>query len=198
MAILRLKWQDINADRREALRYLGYRQGVSLLTPAVEGLLRQAARMVQEAAQPAASYVWCDPDAERYKFSERIGERVRGSSWLVCFAVTLGSGVDQLVADLFQRENPALASMVDAWGSAAAEAVARSVQRAVNWEANLQGFTTKFRLSPGYSGWSLEANRVLLADSQGWELGIRVTPEGLLLPRKSVLGIIPVFRADAQ
>ncbi|MGB9866918.1 MAG: hypothetical protein ACPLPR_03280 [Bacillota bacterium] len=198
MAILKLQWQEIQVNRSEALRYLGYRQGVSLLSEAVEGLLREGLALVEGAARPAGSFSWCEVDPVRYKLSEKIKERVRGAVHLVCFSATLGADVDKVISQLFLSESHALAAVTDAWGSAGAEAVARRVQLEVGREARQRGLIAKFRLSPGYSGWPLEANHVLLQDSHGWELGIQVRSEGLLLPRKSVLGIIPLFPAEPE
>ncbi|HHV78097.1 MAG TPA: hypothetical protein GXX40_00545 [Firmicutes bacterium] len=176
---------------------MGYRPGVSALGPREKALLEEAEALTLETVRPQA--IWTFPvDPETLGISDGIRRRIAGNRNVACFALTAGGALDQLITKLFAAGKVALGATVDACGSAAAEAVARLVQQEIANRMKEEGKAVRIRLSPGYSGWPLSANELLLKASGGSELGIRVLSGGLLLPRKSVLGIIPVYEKEAM
>ncbi len=114
--------------------------------------------------------------------AERLVGCVRGTAFLL----TLGSEMDAEIDLLVGR--PSLQVVLDAAASEAAEACARWLQKREAALAVAAGARTLHRFSPGYGDFGIE--------SQGWfvslfpELGIEIAPSGMMIPRKSISGVI--------
>ena len=115
---------------------------------------------------------------------------------LALFAVTVGDKLCKKISDLFQSNDFALGYVLDAVGSAGVEKAADYLQRhyfdrladlgRAKPEAGVQ------RYSPGYCGWHISGQRKLFAYLQPEEIGITLNPSYLMLPLKSISGVIAV------
>ena len=77
-------------------------------------------------------------------------------------------------------------------GSEIAEAVARVAAAELAAECALHGLNVGNSYSPGYCGWPLTDQQSLFALMPSRPCGVHLTPSCLMMPIKSVSGIIPV------
>jgi hypothetical protein len=113
---------------------------------------------------------------------------------LALFAVTLGREVSREIDYLFHVREFALATILDAAASQAAELAGDAVERefAAVLAANglFQGETRLLRYSPGYCGWHMSGQRALFDRLRPDEIGITLRESFLMEPLKSMSGVI--------
>lgn len=169
----------IEVDPAEVRRYLGYRrdsepqprvarrigelweQAFSRLRPRgayrqVEGRDVEAVAIPRATPRLAVAVCTIGPDLENES-------RRRGES---------GAFLDSLI--------------LDAFGSAAAEATADALNHRICVAARGAGRYPAPRISPGYGHWQLEAQKALLGLLPAADVGVELTPTLMLVPHKSV------------
>jgi len=181
-------------DIADALRYAGVRAP----DPATEGMARDCLRELAGCAMPRS--VW-----RRLAFESRadgvyIPERgvffpgddlkrvLGGCAALALFCATLGAEVDALIRRE-QYRDMARAVVIDACASAAVEVLCDEVEAEIASACGGAALTPRF--SPGYGDLPLEANASALDLLDAAKTaGVHVTPGGLLVPMKSVVGVV--------
>jgi hypothetical protein len=110
---------------------------------------------------------------------------------LVAAVCTVGPALEARVAVLIERGERARALVADAAASAAAEAAA---DRAERLACRLAGgcVAAGRRVSPGYGTWPLEEQRLLVAFVGAAAIGVTLTPQLMMVPRKSVSFVVPI------
>lgn len=183
------------------LRYLGYRRGRTEVAPEVEALLAEAEERARalacpqgvwttlEVASASPEAIWLQ-GADLAVTGRRTVEFFAGARRLTVLVVTIGPALEEEVAELFRRGEWALATVLDATGSEAADELAAQVEELVRHEAAEAGYEITPRFSPGYSDWPLSAQVPLVAAAGGERIGVRVNEAFLLIPRKSVSAAI--------
>jgi len=123
-----------------------------------------------------------------------VKDTVRQADDLALFAVTVGDALPVAISDLFDRQEPALASMLDANASEGAELAAGYLERCyVDWlsEKDRVGAESgALRYSPGYCGWHVSGQRSLFEYLLPEEVGITLRESSLMQPLKSISGVI--------
>jgi hypothetical protein len=180
--------------RREVLRYLGYPTGSPRSQRVAERLDelwadalalvdgRGAYRVVDAAAARAAGM----PGPE-----DRVGVAV----------CTIGPALEAAGNEHVAAGRLIDALIVEAIGSAAAEAAADSLNEKLCHVAIGLGLRAAPRVSPGYGAWDTAAQRDLLALLPVADLGITLTDGGMMVPRKSVsfaVGLAPPSTVQAR
>ena len=137
---------------------------------------------------PAVTLEGCDIRLE----GEHIRRHLEDASAALLNAFTLGVGVDKKVKEL-SLSRPSESVALNAIASIYAERIADEMLGAERDKLEKEGAKTNFRYCPGYGDLPLSTNidvaRVLNAQKK---IGLTVTTEGLLLPRKSIVGIVGV------
>ena len=118
-----------------------------------------------------------------------IKKHLEGCHSVIVVAVTLGSGVDNLIRRL-QVTDMVLAVVADSGASVLIEQLCDDFQEKTKYEIN--GYMTP-RFSPGYGDFPMTVQReiIRIADA-GRKIGLNVTSGGLMIPRKSVTALIGV------
>lgn len=110
------------------------------------------------------------------------------------FAVTVGEPLSAELRARFAAEDFALAVVLDATASVAADLAADLVERWVDGALREQGWATPdgavLRYSPGYCGWDVTGQRALFAFLRPERIGLALTPSCLMQPLKSVSGVV--------
>jgi hypothetical protein len=170
---------EVDVTQDEVYRYLGYRRGgrrsarsqerLAELWPKALGLLhpRGAHRVVERSRAAAAGM----PEA-----AARVGVAV----------CTIGPDLEEASAACAARGELLDALLLDAVGSAAAEAAADSLNLTLCTVAADAGVHAAPRVSPGYGSWDVSFQGKLLALLPARELGITLTTGQMMVPRKSV------------
>ena len=123
-----------------------------------------------------------------------IVKLAEGADELAAMAATVGPGIDDLVEDYNGRGDVFAMTVADAVGSVAAEELMSRVHAAVAAEAERSGGTLARRVSPGYGDFGLADQPQLLELSGGAALGITLTENFMMIPRKSVTAVAAVRR----
>jgi len=100
--------------------------------------------------------------------------------------VTVGDALEREVDRLNDGGDLLDALLLDAIGSAGAEAAADALDRVVCEEATRLGLHAGRRFSPGYGRWGVEHQQQLLGHVPAADIGVTLTPGMMMIPRKSV------------
>ena len=182
-------------DRREALKYLGYRGGA--LAPDAEADIARCEAAILRTARPRV--VWrrfgLTPDGALAGTAFRpAGEDVRallsGCSAAILMAATLGGEVDALLRRA-QVKSMADALILDACASAAVENVCDNLCADMARAVTPMFLTDRF--SPGYGDMPLSQQGALCdVLDVSRRIGVTLTDGGLMLPQKTVTAILGV------
>lgn len=164
-------------------------------------LFAQAAALFAAHVQPAGivTDVSGEEFAEVYRGEGRnaprsvVAEIAPRAEHLALFAVTLGAGVSDVLRRCFAVHEYALASVLDAMASVAADDAADRGERHFEARLRADGWATQdgavLRYSPGYCGWDVTGQRRLFARLQPAAIGLALTDSCLMQPMKSVSGV---------
>ncbi|MCH8136634.1 MAG: hypothetical protein IIB77_11700 [Proteobacteria bacterium] len=114
------------------------------------------------------------------------------------FLVTIGDLLEEMVGQLAEDRLVVQATVLDAIGSVAVESVANFVQERVEEVAQAQGLCISRRFSPGYCDWDIEQQRMVFQAMNGDYADVRLTDGCLMLPQKSISGIIGIGPCDSN
>lgn len=110
----------------------------------------------------------------------------------VLFTCTIGDAMEKLAAEYFHKGDPVMGHFTDTVASAAVEQVAGILHDHIASTVADSGLGITNRFSPGYCGWPVTEQHALFSFFPERFCGITVTDSALMLPKKSVSGIIGV------
>ena len=117
---------------------------------------------------------------------------------VVIFVATVGDRLETTAHNLASEENLMRSYVLDAIGSAAVEQVVEHVQKAAKKFARSQGLTASRHFSPGHCDWDIRNQRALFQIADGGQVGVRLSDLGVMIPRKSVSGVIGLGPAELE
>jgi hypothetical protein len=170
---------DIEVTADEARRYLGYpahHEASARACDRLAVLWPQALSLLS----PRGAYAVVDRDQAAGTGMSGPAERVGVG---VC---TVGPGIEDESGRCAAAGALLDALVLDALGSAAAEAAADALNLELCVVARSWGLEAAPRLSPGYGDWDTACQRALLALLPIGKLGLRLTTGAMMVPRKSV------------
>jgi hypothetical protein len=192
---------DIEIDKKQLCHYIGYNDGHKLSTR-ISSLIDDYAEHAHYLINPVYSYVVKDVEWSRGSialiegsviFKSRIIARLlERCSQVAIFVVTIGKYLEETTAQLAKDGLILQATVLDAIGSDAVDKVADFVQDRIKEMVEAQGLVTSQRFSPGYCDWNVGQQQMLFYALNGNTLGIRLTGECLMVPQKSISGIIGI------
>jgi cobalamin-dependent methionine synthase I len=112
------------------------------------------------------------------------------------FVLTIGDRLGEMVHQLSGEGFMVQAAVLDAIGSDAAETLAHVVQDIIRREAAAEGLGVSLRFSPGYCDWRVSQQKMVFRAMAGDSAGVRLTDGCLMVPQKSISGIIGIGPAD--
>ena len=127
-----------------------------------------------------------------------VGQHLGGAERVAALVCTIGAELEQR-ATRVMAEDPSLGLALDGCGSAAVEALANAACRQFEAEAQGAAWQTTIPLSPGMIGWPVEVGQpqvFALVDTEG--IGVRLSPSGMMSPRKSVSFVLGMGRGVSQ
>jgi len=158
-------------DRESVLRYLGY--------PANHEPPQRLDHLIDSSMESAVKLIRLQ-GAVRFFAPERapeVGLEARRAEALAVGLVTIGLELETEVGNLLERGETTSALILDAIGSAVVE------NAADRFAADVRGCGR--RLVPGCGAWPLEAQRDLFNLLSEQDVGVELTPELMMRPRKS-------------
>ena len=111
---------------------------------------------------------------------------------LALFLVTIGGHLEETSRRLAEDGNILQAAVLDAIGSDAVGRVADFVQARIKEIAKNESLVISPRFSPGYCDWDITQQQVLFRAVDSDSAGIHLTEGCLMIPRKSISGIIGI------
>ena len=114
------------------------------------------------------------------------------------FLVTIGKHLEETAYWLAEDRLVLQSAVLDAIGSVAAESIASFVQGRIREIARAQGLCISQRFSPGYCDWDIGQQKIVFRAVDGDAVGIRLTKRCLMIPQKSISGIIGIGNDDVE
>ncbi len=188
-------------DLRNIYRYLGYRDGkrpapriLSLITDYAKHINRFVDRsyfyVIKGIEKVEGSLVVIDSGIEFE--SKVLAQLLERCSKVGLFVVTIGGRLEDLTRHLADEGLVLHAHIVDALGSDAVEQCAEFVQKLIRDKASEQGLFVSRRFSPGYCDWEISQQQAFFHAMTGKPCKVRLTEGGLMVPQKSISGIIGI------
>ena len=181
-------------NENEILLYLGYR-GQEIPVQLKEQIER-CQEEVMAAAQPRLIWRRIPIDSPLFSALRLEGEDIQslllGCHEAVVMAVTLGQGIDRLLARN-SVSNMADAVIMDACASTAIENVADHFEEDLRAEVEAEGLYLTDRFSPGYGDLPISTQKQLCAalDTER-KIGLSLSASMLMIPGKSVTAILGI------
>jgi len=121
-----------------------------------------------------------------------VSASLKKSSHIALFAGTAGSKVEELSKQLILEGHLLEGLIMDILGAEIAEETARLIHEKIGEEMLKMNFKTTNRYSPGYCNWPVSDQQKLFSLLGENTCGIKLTESSLMLPIKSVSGIVGV------
>jgi hypothetical protein len=192
---------DIEIDKKQVYHYIGY-DGDHKLSGRVSSLVDDYVKHAHQLVNPLYSYNIKDVEWARGSIafiedsiifkSRVIGQLLEQCQQVAIFIVTIGKYLEETAWKLARDGLILQATILDAIGSDAVEQAANRVQDIIKELAGAQGLVISRRFSPGYCDWNVGQQRMLFHALIGNTLGVRLTGECLMIPQKSISGIIGI------
>ncbi|MGH9750795.1 MAG: vitamin B12 dependent-methionine synthase activation domain-containing protein [Candidatus Polarisedimenticolia bacterium] len=122
--------------------------------------------------------------------SRSLCERLAGCPTAVLFAATIGPALEDWGRTLLAEGSMTRSLLVDAYASAAAIALGMTVEGLAARRFGERGLAAGKRYAPGYGDWDLADQTPLCALLGIGRIGVEVTEDHLMIPAKSISGII--------
>ena len=197
---------ELDINKEEVLRYLGYKG--QDIDENINNTIEECREEIKKVITPRVVYSYkniksSDDGVEVITTNlilkgKDIKEHLKNSTECVLMAVTLGNEVEKRTR-LYEKTNLTKALILDACATTAVEEVCDIVENGVKEKAILDGMNITFRYSPGYGDLPLDVqNSFLRALEAQKKIGLTVSENNLLFPRKSVTAIIGIVNSGIE
>lgn len=189
---------ELKIEKSEVLRYLGHRgQPLDEITGKT---LDECIEKMSDTVRPRFIYKVFDIEIQTDGVSvcgtgitlhgESIRRHLCDCKRCALMAATLGIEADNLISS-YERQSMERAVILDACASDCVEKVCDAAEREIKAAAQSGGFNTRFRFSAGYGDLPIEHQSEIIAVlGASKQIGLTVTADSILIPRKSVTAII--------
>lgn len=185
-------------NKEEAKRYLGYNEGMSI--EGLDDIFKKAEEDVLKHAQPRYTYRLFDithndsgiafGNTNLVMSGQSITEHLKGCKQAILMCATVSEGIDRIIKQ-YECNDMARAMITDALGSVAVEQVCERFDDMIS--RKLMGKHLTFRFGIGYGDLSLSHQKAVLSILEADKrIGVSVTKDYLMIPRKSVSAVIGV------
>ena len=127
-----------------------------------------------------------------FNMGKIIQHQLQGSEAYACFIATCGTEYEAYQNRMKLQDDLVRLYIAEALGSVIAEKCADRMEEHLQRNIDKLGWHHTNRYSPGYCGWSVSEQQLLFPLFNGNTCGVRLTDSSLMLPIKSVSGIIGV------
>ena len=144
---------------------------------------------VSQWLRPRFSYFVVNKQPD-FEMGNIILRQLRGSEAFALFICTSGLEFETYQQRLKEQGDMVRVFIADALGSVIAEKCADQMEKALQESIDKLGWMHTNRFSPGYCGWHVSQQQLLFPLFQGHTCGVKLTDSSLMVPIKSVSGII--------
>ena len=191
---LRLKTSEVM--RREGIK------DYSKLKPEIKDLIRELLATVNDYCllEPAIGYeIHSITEVRHDKLCLEGNAALDGSllpsvlpdaKELAAVVCTIGPRLEKEVTDYFNKKEPLRGLLLDGIGSAAIDSLTQEVCKLMMREASSRGYQASSPFSPGMPGFPITEQWQMLNLVPAEEIGVSLTPIGIMIPRKSASMVI--------
>lgn len=196
-----LVWDDISLNK-EDLNYSlgkGYKPEKEILS-----LITALELEVSQICKPRYGYriftlekigaTWVDTGNCKLHTGPVITPFFDGAEYCALFVATAGDEFERLLQKEKAKGLILNEYLLDALGSAIAEATVRKMCQDIEVEQMSQGYGVSYPYSPGYCGWHVSDQQLLFSQLPEHPCGIVLNASSLMYPIKSVSGILAIGR----
>jgi len=205
MDIRILKNIPLKIESKNILKKAGYAdetQSSRRINQSIENFLTKADKLIKVKVIYAKVDLG-DISGNRIKINDKfviaskiLKETLDGCKSAFLFIATIGAELESDVSKLMREGHSVESLILDAIGSEAAESLTHSFCRTLSDEVNSQGLAITQPFSPGYCDWDIEEQKILFFLLDGEKIGVKLTDSFMMIPRKSVSGIIGIGQSD--
>ncbi|MDR2203725.1 MAG: methionine synthase [Nitrososphaerota archaeon] len=192
---------DITLDKLEILWCLGYKKQV--IDDAFESLIDAMIEKFMQTVNPRYVFEIFDIILTNHEVEIKncglkltgkgILEHLKNNKKCIVLAATLGVEVDSVLKFL-QMTSMTQAVIFDVCATVYIEKVCSFIEA----ELKMLGYNMTFRYSPGYNGFPIENQKVILTLVDAQKIGLIFNENFLLMPQKSVTAVIGITEFNAS
>ena len=190
---------QLDIDRQQVLTRIGFDEGYQP-SARIASLVNDYIENYHDFLSPSYTYVIRDiisvegthvniEDSITFE-SEVIAKLLKRCQKVAIFVLTIGNHLEDMVTYLSENGLVLQATVLDAIGSGATENMADYVEKKIKRIANTEGLVISRRFSPGYCDWEVAQQKLVFKALNSEPTGIRLTESCLMIPKKSVSGVI--------
>ena len=182
-----LRYENLGISLSELYEQMGYEQAVpdeatvketDMIIAEVKGFLR-----------PRFSF-FVQRELPDFAIGKIIERQLKGAEAYAFFICTAGVEYEAFQERLKKEGDMVRVFIADALGSVIAEKAADQMELSLQENIDKLGWHHTNRFSPGYCGWHVSQQQLLFPWFKGETCGVKLTESSLMLPIKSVSGII--------
>lgn len=199
--------QIINVESKQILNQIGY-EGDYEPSSRIKSLVDDYIENYHNLIESTYSYTFRNiesVDGDRVYLSDSIfleskiiSRLCKRCDKLAVFVMTIGSHLEEMVDYLSENGLVLQATVLDAVGSGAAEHMAGLIEDRIRNVAAMHDERISRRFSPGYCDWNVNQQEMIFKILNDDTAGVGLTDECLMVPRKSVSGIIGIGNTDSD
>ena len=182
-----LTYHDLSITPADVYEQMGYHDAEPDADTKAE--LTQIINEVSQWLHPQFSYFVVSVQPT-FDMGNIILRQLRGSEAYALFICTAGVAYEAYQQRLKEQGDMVRVFIADALGSVIAEKCADQMEIALQESIDKLGWKHPNRFSPGYCGWHVSQQQLLFPLVQGHTCGVTLTDSSLMVPIKSVSGII--------
>ena len=182
-----LRYEDLGISLSELYEQMGYEQAVP-----DEATVKETDMIIAEAKgflRPRFSF-FVQRELPDFAIGKIIERQLKGAEAYAFFICTAGVEYEAFQERLKKEGDMVRVFIADALGSVIAEKAADQMEQSLQENIDKLGWHHTNRFSPGYCGWHVSQQQLLFPLFKGETCGVKLTESSLMLPIKSVSGII--------
>jgi hypothetical protein len=178
----------LNITSNDVYMQMGYLDGT--VDKAVASETETIVSDVRRWLRPRFVYLTQSDIPSGFHLGKIITHQLHGSTAYAFFIATAGREYEDYLLQLKQQGDEVRVFIADALGSVIAEHCADAMERQLQASIDKLSWHHTNRFSPGYCGWPVSEQQVLFPLFGGHTCGVSLTEGSLMVPIKSVSGII--------
>jgi hypothetical protein len=178
------------------------------LPKSIRKKVTSARQKLQKLIKPSLHYRIVKPSAmdndvvqldETVEFtSAKLAKTLKNAEKIVCFVGTIGTGVENEINRLLDKQKLADAYILDAMASVAVENMIDRFQDLMENRCSAEDRTVTLRFSPGYCDWPVTQQKKLFDIFDPKQLNVKLMDSCLMKPRKSVSGVFGITPQESE
>ncbi|MGB5922712.1 MAG: vitamin B12 dependent-methionine synthase activation domain-containing protein [Syntrophobacteria bacterium] len=194
-------------ENDELAKLLGGQKKKSL-PKSIRKKVRTARQKLNKLIKPSLHYRIVKPSAmdndvvqldETVEFtSTQLAKTLKNAEEIVCFVGTIGTGVENEINRLLDKQKLAEAYILDAMASVAVENMIDRFQNLMEKRFSSEERAVTLRFSPGYCDWPVTQQKKLFNIFNPKQLNVELLDSCLMKPRKSVSGVFGITPQESE